>query len=322
MSKAKPPSKPTAVGRAHRILQGMTAALKRGRYGETTRLFKEGQACGAIPADDQLSQWLEKTVGKRGTNVLAKAFAQTPCFFCKKGRESCEECDGEGRHGEAMVCDACLSLGTTRCGCCDGSGWVGIDFVPAVFRVPVLTIRTKAAIERLKALLEQPLPEPSRRNCSTNLKKYGGALLVANSLLGVLENMVTAVNQFHELPPNVRMRTDKLVETCVRTATKAERYVRETLDRMATATRLMAESATPESVERSFATNRAERYEMLVGSEDYAGTFLHHPFLHKAMQEAQEHKKAKPAVGDARAKPRKRRRKQSQEKAEHSNDET
>lgn len=275
------------MGRAHRILTGMTSSLRRGRHGETTRLFKEGQSCGAIPADDQLAEWLEESVGKQATDQLAKAFALTPCFFCNKGRELCEQCDGTGCHGEEMVCDACLSLGTTRCACCDGSGWVGTDFVPAVFRVPVLTIRTKMAMERLQTLLQKTFSKPSRRNCKAVLRECGGALLVANSVLGILENMVTFASQLPELPPTAQARTNKFVDNCCRTAAQAMRYVRSVLMRMAAAARHMAENAPAKSIERAFASNRAERFEVLLGTDDYAGTSLEHPILEKAVQAAE-----------------------------------
>jgi len=284
-------------GRAQFILERMSAALARGRHAEASRLFKEGQSCRAIPADEHLFDWLGKSVGKRGTTLLVRAFAETPCFFCSKGRESCERCDAKGYLGAAMVCEPCLGLGTTRCAYCDGSGWVGVDYVPAVLRLQVLTLRTKAAIERLKALVRQPLSEPTRRNCRTSLKQNGGALLVANSILGTFENIITAIRRFDQLPPKEESRANTLVDTCVRTTTRADRYVRETLKRMAVAVRFMAQLAARDSDEQPLAASRAEYYDHLVGSDHYSGTFLDHPFLREAVSQAQEGKEKKRASG-------------------------
>jgi hypothetical protein len=271
-------------------MQGVLAALKRGRHAEATRHFKEAQACHVVPEDSQLEDWLGKHLGKRATAQLAKAFALTPCFYCKKGRESCHECTGRGHHAGTMMCDACLGIGVTRCDFCDGSAWVTINWVPSVFSIPVLTIRAKSAAERLKALFDQPMPESSRRNRKAALKKCSGALLVVNSLIGVLENTVTAARQVGEQSPGLNDRLSKLVGSCVRASVKADRFVRDMLQRMAVAARFSVEAAGPESEDGKLAINRAERYELLSVSEDYAGTFLEHPFLREAVLEASKRK--------------------------------
>lgn len=286
---------PSTDVRRKRAMQGVLAALKRGRHAEATRHFKEAQACRVVPEDSQLDDWLGRHLGKRATAQLAKAFALTPCFYCKKGRESCQECNGRGHHAGTMICDACLGIGVTRCDFCDGSAWVTINWVPSVFLTPVLTIRAKSAAERLKVLFDQPMPEPSRRNRKVALKKCSGAILAVNSLIGVLENTVTAARQAGEQNPELSDRLSKLVGSCVRASVKADRFVREMLQRMAAAARFSVEAAGPESEDGKLATNRAERYELLSVSKDYEGTFLEHPFLRDAVLEASKRKGEKRA---------------------------
>jgi|GEM_PF-1346765 len=302
MTRTKTTSKTPKGGRARLILERMNTAMASHRHAEAARLFKEGQSCRAIPADGDLAEWLEKSLGTRGTRLLARAFAETPCFFCRNGRESCERCDGDGRLGDAMVCETCLGLGITRCAYCDGSGWVVLDYVPTVLALPVLTSRTNTAIDELKALVRQPIPEPARRNSKEALKRSGATLMTANSLLGVLENTVTAVKRFGDLPSEAQAHANKLVETSVRAATTAEQYVRKTLKRMATQARIMAESSAQDSVELAFATTSAVYYEKLVGSEDYSSTSLDHPFLRKAMSQYREGKKKKRNTSDGTVK--------------------
>jgi hypothetical protein len=287
--------------RGKRALKGVLAALKRGRHAEATRHFKEAQACHVIPEDSQLNDWLNRNLGKRATVQLAKAFALTPCFNCKKGRESCQECSGRGHHAGTMICDACLGIGITRCDFCDGAAWVTINWVPSVFWAQVLTIRAKSAAERLKALFDQPMPEPSRRNWKSSLKKCSGALLAVNSLIGVLENTVTAARQVGERNPEPNDRLSKLVESCVRASVKADRFVRDMLQRMAAAARFSVEAAGPKSEDGKLATNRAERYELLSVSEDYEGTFLEHPFLRDAVLESRRRKEEQRAEGGTEA---------------------
>jgi hypothetical protein len=284
--------------RGKRAVQGLLAALKRGHHAEATRHFREAQACHLVPEDSQLEDWLGGHLGKRATAQLAKAFALTPCFYCKKGCESCRECNGRGHHAGTIICDTCLGIGTTRCDFCDGSAWVTINWVPSIFWIPVLTIRARSAAERLKVLLGQPMPEPSPRNREAALKKCSGALLVANSLIGVLENTVTAARQVGERNSEPNDRLSRLVSDCVRASVKADRFVRDMLQRMAAAARLSAEAAGPESEDGKLATNGAERYEVLSVSEDYAGTFLEHPFLRDAVLEASKRKEEqRPAAG-------------------------
>jgi hypothetical protein len=287
--------------RGNRAMQGVLAALKRGRHAEATRHFKEAQACHVVPEDSQLEDWLGRHLGKRATAQLSKAFALTPCFYCKKGRESCHECTGRGHHAGTIICDTCLGIGITRCDFCDGSALVTINWVPSIFWIPVLTIRARSAAERLKVLLGQPMPEPSRRNREAALKKCSGALLVANSLIGILENTVTAARQVGERNPEPNDRLSKLVESCVRASVKADRFVRDMLQRMAAAARFSVEAAGPESEDGKLATNRAERYELLSVSEDYAGTFLEHPFLREAVLESRKRKEEQRAEGGSEA---------------------
>jgi hypothetical protein len=59
---------------------------------------------------------------------------------------------------------------------------------------------------------------------------------------------------------------------------------------MATAARFAAEAADAESEEWKLATEKAKRYESLAVSEDYTDTFLEHPFLRKAVLDAQKRK--------------------------------
>jgi hypothetical protein len=167
--------------------------------------------------------------------------------------------------------------------------------------MPVLTLRAKSAAERLKALFDQPMPDPSRRNRRAVLKKCSGALLVVNSLIGVLENTVTAAKQVGERDPELSDRLSKLVGSCVRASAKADRFVRDMLQRMAAAARFSVEATGAESEDGRLATNRAERYELLSVSDDYVGTFLEHPFLREAVLEASKRKEEQRAEAERKS---------------------
>jgi hypothetical protein len=280
-------------------MQKVLHSLKRGRRTEAARFFKEAQEAGDVPQDGQLQNWLVKTIGKQATIQLVDAFAQSPCFYCKKGRVVCEQCDGGGHTDTDATCEPCIGLGLARCDFCDGSGWITITYVPTPLQLPVLKIRAQNATNQLSALLKEKLPRPSPRRPKAAAKKAARLLLGLEVIMGVLENTTVAAKQIGESRPESQRQSNVLIQSSIRAARKADGPVRQVLKCVSAATRLEAKVAEPESDEGRLATARADYYQRLSTSTNFAGTGLEHPFLQDMLQETAQKAKRNKAAASA-----------------------
>ena len=90
------------------VMQSIQQELTEGKKAEAVRLFMEAQSKHLLPGDGDTLQWLVEKIGKDSTNKLLYALVHYPCFYCKKGLQPCEACNGVGHFDHEMICDQCL----------------------------------------------------------------------------------------------------------------------------------------------------------------------------------------------------------------------
>ena len=262
------------------LLQRVVKKLEKNDMPRAVQLFLGGQARGLIPKGPALPKWLTRAVGPKATNKLLKAFARHPCYFCRKGRVRCVECDGKG-YRETGPCETCLGIGIARCEFCDGTGRVSIDAVPKCLRPIVIRKRAESAMRNLKTLLDRPAPEPSSDGPGGGVEPCAKLLLELNRNLGFLENAVVALGQSQEMRGVPRQ--ENLFKACVRSAIATDKRIRQTLQSMSVSARTQADTTEPDSPQSETALKKAYLYESLHKSKTYAGTSLEHPFLATAV---------------------------------------
>lgn len=285
--------------RAARVLQNIAGELRQGHNKKATRMLWDAEAHNLFPEGAKFGPWLTKTQGKDVVRQLVHASATFPCFYCKKGHEKCEDCEGTGGTAIGRACARCLGLSVTPCGFCDGSGWVTINCMPEGLRPAVVAARTAEAREQLKTILVKPAPKTSLRNPVTAIKQSARQLLELNRLMGVFENTVTALKHFQQAGTLPKSKIGTLLKTCVEAGVAAETRVRRLLEIMAASARQNARAGDTESVTQGLAQEQAEFYDELSKSKTFAGTALEHPFL----QQAAEQLLQKAARGSAQRRP-------------------
>ncbi|MGB2809762.1 MAG: hypothetical protein WBC22_18625 [Sedimentisphaerales bacterium] len=266
--------------RVEKLVHTIVEKLKRGKGLEAMSLFAEGQMRHILSSTPNLPKRLVELMGKEMTDKLIGVFVHSPCPFCKKGRVTCENCDGHGHIDHEMACTDCLSLGLVKCDFCDGSGWSTIDSIPAGLRALVLYQRTKVAKARIKKILVRGVPNVARYKPVIILKKCAQLLTDLNRYIGVLENTVTGKDELVKSRYWSRVKIKKIVISCIQTAIDAERKAREIVKHMAEIARTQAEKPDEDSDAQKLAAVRAEFYESLLDSSNiFEGTNLEHPFL-------------------------------------------
>jgi hypothetical protein len=275
------------------VVERMLAYLKNGRFIEAAKLFLEVQKSGVFPPDHDLIKKLVKTIGKNSTNRIVFAFAHYPCPFCKKGRLKCRDCKGHGHINYDIICDRCLGIGVERCNFCDGSGWIAMRDVPKGLRESVFISRTQTALKRLKLILTQSLPKPSKNNPFIALKKSAHLLTKIDRYMGVLENALVMAEKLRASDNLLKNKVDKITRHCIESAAEAKKYIREITSCMADSARLEMDMTKKGSPKYTFAKKRMEFYKSLLGK---TGTFVslsdQHPFLEKAIKKIHPKKHA------------------------------
>lgn len=266
-----------------RVLQSVVNELERDRGTQAVQLFREGQDHGLFPTGTGLPRWLIKTIGREATGKLVDAFAQFPCFYCEKGLERCEACAGHGTIAGGMICEACAGLSVTRCGFCDGSGWITNNVVPPGLRLVVLAERVNRACGHVASLLQKPVPTNASAEPAKAAKRCAKELLDLNRQLGVLENAVVASKDLARTHPSSKEKLVKTVGMCCRAAANAQTRVRELVKQMSVCSKEQAEASELDSAVRERAEKGSTFYESLASSKTFAGTALEHPRLQQAV---------------------------------------
>jgi hypothetical protein len=269
--------------RAERVLALVRQALNKGRNADATRLLVAGLQHNIVSPNRDLSRWLVRHLGPETTAKLAAAFAVQSCFYCRKGRETCGECEGTGHLPSGFVCADCIGLGLAPCGFCGGSGWVTINYVPQALQYVVLSNRAKYATAQVDRLLTRRVPKPADSDVAAKTKKCAQLLLAFDRHLGALESVVTAAREIASATPARRTQAVRLAESCAKAAEPVDRRVREILHSMAELHRHVAARAPSSSAEARRAARKAEYYSHLAETRAFQGTMLERPLLRKAM---------------------------------------
>ena len=269
--------------RVEKLVHAIVEKLKRGKGLEAMSLFAEGQMHHILSSTHNLPKRLVELMGKKMADKLISVFVHSPCPFCKKGRVTCEDCDGHGHIDHEMACIDCLSLGLIKCDFCDGSGWSTIDSIPSGLRALVLYQRTNVAKTRIKKILVRGVLNVARYKPVIVLKKCAQLLMDLNRYIGVLENTVTSKNELAKSRYWSQNKVKKIVISCIQTAIDAQRKAGEIIKHMAQVARTQAENPDGDSNAQKLAAIRADFYKSLLGSSNvFAGTNLEHPFLNEA----------------------------------------
>jgi hypothetical protein len=266
-----------------RILQEVVADLERDRGTRAAKLCRNGQDHGLFPTGNGLRRWLLKSIGKEATGKLVDAFARFPCFYCENGLETCETCNGRGTIADSLICEVCAGLSVTRCGFCDGSGFVTNNVVPPGLRVVVLAERVNRASSRIKTLLDKPVPQDAPTDPVGVAKRCAKQLLDLSRQMGVFENTVVAAKDLAQAHPRSKEKLAKIVGLCCHAAVDARQRIRELAEQMSRCSKLQAEAPDVDESVRRRAERGAEFYESLAASETLAGTALEHPYLQRAV---------------------------------------
>ncbi len=269
-------------GQRARLLQSVVNELERGRGTRAAQLFRDGQAHDLFPTGNGLARWLIKSIGKEATGKLVDAFAQFPCFYCKRGLEPCEACDGHGAIAGPMICEACAGLGVARCEFCDGSGWVTNNVVPPGLRLIVLAERVNRARSHIETALQKPVPKNVSADPVKDAKRCAKQILEVNRQMGVFENAVEVSKELLRTHPSSKEKLAKIVGLCCRAAVEAQVRVRELTKQMSVCSKAQAETVDDDATVRKRAEKGAAFYESLATSKTFAGTTLEHPYLQQA----------------------------------------
>lgn len=273
------------------VVEQMIAHLKCDEFAEAVKLFMLGQKRGIISGDHTLTKRLAKAIGKNTTKKLITAFAHYPCGFCKKGRSKCQNCDGHGHINYDTVCEECLGLGAIRCDFCDGSGWMPIEDIPVGLRVTVVVTRARTALSRMKQILIKPLPQASENKPSGTLKECVRLLMNLDRYMGVLENTVIASKKLNIPETNVKNKIDKLTQSCVETAIKSKKRLREIMRCMGKSAQLEFEMADEDTTIRKLSDKRQDFYKSLADQTDSLISLNEeHPFLENVIKKRMSNK--------------------------------
>lgn len=291
----------SADSRAARIVRRIAAELQRGQGAKAVRMCLDAEAHHLLPKGGELYKELVRVAGKDTASRLIHALATFSCFYCKKGLEKCETCEGLGASKSRIFCNACLGLGIVRCDCCDGSGWITIDCVPQGLRPAVVAERVALGKRGLKHLLAKPVPKPAGRKPSGTRQRCTRQMLEVNRLIGVFENTVNALKEFRQSSSMPKQKIGILFKTCLKAGAEGDARIRQILGCIASSARLEAETFGVNTVAGRIAHERADAYEKLRNTKTYTGTMLDHPFLMQAVTKVIAKAHSRRAEGAGRA---------------------
>ncbi len=269
--------------RVDRVISLVREDLDKGRGNRAVQHFIEGYAYDLFPQGPQLATALPRLLGKRDAARLVTAFARFPCFYCTKGVEPCNHCNGAGELREHAVCARCCGFGNARCTLCDGSGWVAIGFVPPGLRLLVLQSRVEEVRKRLAALAAKPVPNLSARAPGRSHKACLREVNLVNRYLGILENTIAACARLRASSPKWRGRLSKLSTTCARQGVKAANRLRAALEPLAACSAHCADDGRLADADRCRHDRLADFYARLAECDTWDDTCLARPVLDAAM---------------------------------------
>lgn len=278
--------------RIQRVMDALKVDLESGRGARAVRHFVAGAAHQLFPEDRKLLSWLNRKLGKAKTADLINAFAEFPCFYCKKGVEPCPRCDERGHLPGGAVCDTCIGLKSARCDFCDGSGRVTLNYVPAGLRAHVLVHRVKAAGGELKSIVRRIPKNPRPENAEKTLQRCIRGLTGLIRVLGVLENCVVASQAFDDLREDHRAGSSRTTDTCCQLGVTAKNHLPVYLKVMSAACGQLVKDRNHGTATRQRIRELASYYRTLAETADFRGTALEHPFLDEALMKHEDRARA------------------------------
>ncbi len=266
-----------------KILKSISKELDAGHKAKAVRVFTNSYAQNVFPTNSKLPDVLQKSIGKKHTAQLIDSLAQLPCFFCKKGLEPCERCEGQGMIAGNAVCEACIGFGYARCDFCDGTGWATLRAIPEPLRWNVIMRRIKLIDRLLVKSLKRDIPKPSNPNA---FQRTSQLLLKFNRILGGLENTITMVDDSSPADIAPKITRTKLKETCIKAAIKCEGAIRDLLRSLSTCVEHLIRTQRLAGSAKEKLLKKAEHYIFLSGQTNVLeNSSFEHPFLQKAIDE-------------------------------------
>lgn len=259
---------------ADRVIELVAGELRGDKIGAAVRRFASAAQHDLSLCRSDLVAWLSKRIGKSLTQKLVHGFAVYPCMGCKGGIVACAACRGRGIGMRGDSCEPCVALGAVSCDFCAGSGWITYNFVPQPLRPFVILERTRIATTqagRLPELAEAASP-----------KVIAKEIVQTNRILGALDNAVGAARE-HLQSHHVKQEIwRKAIASCAKAGIRLEKRVRLALKNMA---------AAPSGGQKK-AEDRNAYFAELSGSQQFAGTCLHHPNLAEIRKAAARKRRA------------------------------
>ncbi len=276
------------------IMRPVIAALNKNRPAEAARLFVGCVLHKTVPQGPGLMRWLVRAIGRADTRRLTQALAQQHCFYCTKGIESCEQCNGRGYFDDSTICRTCSGLGVARCDFCAGSGYVTYKYIPEGLRMAAISERSRGAVAEIHSLLKEPIPLVTDRRLAASRRALMLLLAKLNRLMGVLENAIDESESMVPIHPAYADPADRVIRACMRAAAKLDPRIRQVLMNLADVAQCEAAATSKPSV-RKILEQRARFYRSLGSSGDFTGTSLRRPFLKARRQERSLRDRSSPA---------------------------
>ncbi|MFC1761676.1 hypothetical protein ACFL6U_06310 [Planctomycetota bacterium] len=272
---------------SYSILHDMARQLEDKNIAQALQLFSLAQNKGLLAENRAHPSVLVKVIGADATQHLVQALAFYPCPYCKRGRVRCKNCKGHGHLDYTLVCDACFSLGASRCECCDGSGWMALEDLPAALQAPILVSRAQNALSRLHTFMQNAHHPLSAEVGGMSLPRLAHYIAFLDRYIGVLENAIILHQKQIEETSWDHHVLDRTVRACIQTGGRAKQYLSDVLESLQESAQNEAESADPDSDAGKLARARMDFYTAQNDLLGLSGSMLEeHPFLDKAIKNA------------------------------------
>ncbi|MBE3142519.1 MAG: hypothetical protein IMZ61_01140 [Planctomycetes bacterium] len=242
--------------------------LRSGQFEKAADVFLKAQEKGILPDNRDFTKKLLGILGETKSSQLIASFTFHPCQFCTKGRTKCEICRGSGRISEDAVCERCSGLGIARCNFCNGSAWMALSDIPEGIRAAALVQRAEKTFIDAKTVLDVPVPQISKDNPASTLKKCATLWVLMDKCIGVLENIVAITQTSMIHASDVDQSLGEITRKAVQTATELKGQVRKVVDTMLKSSQAETEIAPPDSGRAKIAKNRAAFYRALLDKSD------------------------------------------------------
>lgn len=252
---------------------------------ETARLFVRAVENHIIPLSIDPLQLCFKTLGRENTEHVLKALAAWSCPVCKKGFEHCDLCDGSGWSGPDMLCETCMGLGVIPCQFCGGSGLSSLESMPAGLRLTVLGIRARLTAKHITVVQGKLNGRSPESDAADSTGKPQETLLILSGLLSRFEGCLDEIKQMGPIHRRHRFLLGKIASDCAKGGILGRRQIKQVLQDMIKAEESVMTTSQASEAMQKHCRIRAEFYHELLDSElEWAGTWLQHPLLDRAIQ--------------------------------------